>query len=367
MRIPFLDLTYQTEVVLKDFLRRVQELAHCNQFIGGDSVEKFERSFAQYCGTKHCVALNSGTDGLRLALLAAGIRSRDEVITTPFSFVATSEAINQVGKLILADIDSETFTLSPAAVQEKINERTKVLLPVHTFGLPAPMMELQVLSERNGLKLIEDACQAHGSAIFNQRVGSFGELASFSFYPTKNLGAFGDAGAVTCNNEATAERIRRLRNHGQVAPYQHEEEGYNSRMDSLQSALLDLKLRFLGEWNDWRRRLAKVYRQELADVGEVQFQKELPNYRHCYHLLGALVEERPKLVQCLVGLGIETQVIYPTPIHLLEAYRHLNHRRGDFPNAEKVCQKVLCFPLYPGMSEGQAVEVARVVRHFYGG
>lgn len=367
MRTPFLNLSYQTQAVLGDFLRRARELADLNQFIGGDTVREFEESFARYCGSAFCVSLNSGTDGLRLALLAAGVRPGDEVITSPFTFIATTEAVSQTGKLILADVDLETFTLSPETVEQQITERTRVVLPVHIFGLPAPMMELIFLSQRNGLVVIEDACQAHGARIFGQKVGSFGQSAAFSFYPSKSLGAFGDAGAVTSSDERVDARIRSLRNHGQVGQYEHVEEGFNSRMDSLQSALLTEKLKLLDEWIEWRRRLAKIYRQELAAVEGIRFQQEPDNYRHSYSLLGALVERRSQLIEYLAGREIETRIVYPTPIHLLAAYRHLNSPSGRFANAELLCERILCFPAYPGMPEEQACDVARAIRHFYEG
>ncbi len=368
MRISFLDLSRQTEVVLDDFLARVQEIAEKNQFVGGAPVREFERRFAAYCGVRHCVALNSGTDGLRLALLAAGVDSDDEVITSPFTFIATTEVISQTGRLVLADIESETFNLSVEAVESGITGRSKVVLPVHIFGLPAPMGAILELAERHDLMVIEDACQAHGAAIGEQKVGSFGQSAAFSFYPSKNLGAFGDSGAVTSNDESVAERIRRLRNHGEVVgQYEHQEEGYNSRMDALQAAVLGLKLGFLEDWVRTRRQLAVLYQDRLSDLGAVRFQKEPDNCRHSYYLVAARVDRRSELVNHLTQLGIETKIIYPTPIHLLPAYRHLNYKRGDFPNAEIVCQEVLCFPAYPGMTQDQVLEVADAIEEFYVG
>lgn len=367
MKIPFLDLSYQTQAVLEDFLCHARGLAEQRQFVGGQPVEQFESAFARYCGARFCVAMNSGTDALRLALIAGGVGPGDEVITSPFTFIATAEAITQTGRLVLADIDPETFTVAPKEVESKLTTRTKVLLPVHIFGLPAPVVELRALAARRGLIVIEDACQAHGAAIGKQKVGSFGQSAAFSFYPTKNLGAFGDAGALTTDAESVAERVRRLRNHGQVGPYEHDEEGFNSRMDALQSVLLSLKLRFLEEWVQQRRRLAAVYRQELGGVDSVRFQKEPENYRHAYHLLAAIVERRAQLIEHLTARGVETRIVYPQPLHLLKAYRHLLYGPGDFPQAESVCEKVLCFPLYPGMTETQVLEAARAVRSFYAG
>lgn len=367
MKVPFLDLSFQTQAILEEFLSRTRDLASRNEFIGGEAIAVFETTFARYCSSRFAVGLNSGTDALRLALIACGLKSEDEVITSPFTFVATAETVSQTAKLVLADVDPETFNIHPETVEPKISERTRAVLPVHIFGLPAPMLELIFLAQRNRLLLIEDACQAHGSKIYNQRVGSFGLAAAFSFYPTKNLGAFGDAGAVTTNDEAVAIRVRQLRNHGQVGHYQHDEEGFNSRMDALQSVVLNLKLRCLDSWIEQRRRLAAIYRDRLKSVGEIRFQKEPENFQHAYYLLAARVQRREALIRHLAGAGIETKIVYPTPVHLLNAYRHLNHRRGDFPNVEALCEEVLCFPLYPGMSEETVGYVADAIRKFYGG
>ena len=367
MRVPFLDLTRQTQSVLEEFLLSVRKLAKQNRFIGGAPVREFEETFATYCGVPYCVAVNSGTDGLRLALIGAGVRPQDEVITSPFTFAATTEAISQSGKLVLADIDPETFTLSTEAVKERLTDKTKVVLPVHIFGLPAAMEKFVPFCQRNGLTIVEDACQAHGAEIRGRKVGSFGQSASFSFYPTKNLGGFGDGGAVTSQSEAVSFRIRRLGNHGEVKRYKHAEEGFNSRMDTFQAIALKLKLKFLDQWIEQRRSLAKLYHQELQSVDEVQFQKEPAGCFHTYYVVAARVKRRSQLANYLADLGIETRVIYPTPIHLLEAYSYLNHHPGDFPAAEKLCQQVLCFPVYPGMAEADVLKVSCSVREFYAG
>ncbi len=368
IRIPFIDLTSQTRDVLPEFSAQVQELANCNRFIGGEPVENFESGFAAYCGASHCVALNSGTDALRLGLLASGIGSGDEVITTPFTFIATAEAISQTGaSLILADIEPDTFNLCPQAAERCISPRTKALLPVHIFGLPADMEKLTYLAHINRLSVFEDASQAQGAEIAGQRAGSLGGWAAFSFYPTKNLGAFGDAGALTCQDPQLARKVRLLRNHGQDGHYQHCCEGYNSRMDALQAALLSLKLARLEAWIEQRRTIAAIYREELNQVSGVRVQAEPQRYRHSYHIVAALVEKRDDLQRFLTSRGIETKVIYPTPIHLLQAYRHLDLPQGQLPVCEDVCRKVLCFPAYPGMSEEQAGEVARSIKGFYAG
>lgn len=366
-QIPFLDLSFQSHQVRGEFLEAADELVAGNQFIGGRAVSKFESDFAGLCGTQHCVALNSGTDALRLSLMAAGVGRDDEVITSPFTFIATAEAINQVGRLTLADVDPETFNLSPKAVEDGVSSRTRGIVPVHIFGLPADMQRLNAVAAGHDLVVIEDACQAHGASIEERKTGSLGDAAAFSFYPSKNLGAFGDAGAVTSSDEALAERVRLLRNHGQTELYTHVVEGFNSRMDALQARLLTLKLRHVEEWNEERRRLVEVYREELAGIDAVRFQRVPDGFRHVYHILAVLFEERDALVAHLRERGIDVRVIYPTPLHLMEAYRHLGLTRGDFPNAERICDEVLCLPLYPGLASESVARVAAEIRRFFEG
>ncbi len=366
-RIPFLELRPQTQAVAAEFLSAAQRLVEENQFIGGSPVAEFEQAFAGYCGEDcHCVALNSGTDALRLALLAWGISRQDEVITSPFTFIATAEAVSQTGRLVLADVDPETFTLSPASVDERAGPATRAVIPVHIFGLPADMPALLELAARRGWLLLEDACQAHGAAIGSRRAGVWGQAAAFSFYPSKNLGAFGDAGALVSRDAEVAEKVRLLRNHGQVAPYSHSIEGWNSRMDALQAVLLRLKLRHLDRWNDERRKLVETYRQCLAEVSEVRFQRVPDGYLHAYHLAAALAERRDELCRFLSRAGVETRVIYPVPVHLMAAYRALGYSRGDFPNCERICESVVCLPLWPGLQPGQVEEVCGLIRRFYG-
>ena len=365
VKVPFLDLSPQTKRVSSRYLSRLASLVENNRFIGGEPVSAFERSFANFCGTEFCVGLNSGTDALRLGLLAAGIGPEDEVVTSPFTFIATAEAINQTSRLKLADVDPETFTLSPDCVSECLSPATKAILPVHIFGLSAEMPRLLDLANRHDLLIIEDACQAHGAAIDGQRVGSFGLLGAFSFYPSKNLGAFGDAGAVTCNDPEVAERLRLLRNHGQIGPYRHGFEGYNSRLDSFQAEVLNLKLELVEEWNDQREELVAVYRRELEEVPEVWFQRIPPGYRHIYHVLAVLAERRSELVDFLLTKGIETRVIYPVPVHLNPAYEWLGLPEGSFPNAERVSDSVVCLPVYPGLTESQVLEVTSQIKQFY--
>ncbi|MEJ2146227.1 MAG: DegT/DnrJ/EryC1/StrS family aminotransferase [Acidobacteriota bacterium] len=364
--IPFLDLSFQSRQVRPEFLAAADELVAANRFIGGQAVSGFERDFADFCGVEHCVALNSGTDALRLALMAAGVQPDDEIITSPFTFIATGEAINQVARLVLADVDPETFNLSPKAVEHQVTRRTGAVVPVHIFGLPADMDRINAVAAARGLVVIEDACQAHGASIRGRMTGRLGNAAAFSFYPSKNLGAFGDAGAVTSSDGTIAEKVRLLRNHGQTELYTHIIEGFNSRMDALQARLLSLKLAHLEAWNAERRRLVDVYREELAGIDAIRFQRVPDGYRHAYHILAVLFEERDDLVAYLKERGIDIRVIYPTPLHLMEAYRNLGLSRGDFPNAERVCDEVLCLPLFPGLARESVVRVAQEIRRFFG-
>lgn len=366
MRIPFLDLTYQTQQVAAGFQNRISELVASNGFIGGAPVEDFESSFAGYCGARECVALNSGTDALRFALLAGGVGPEDEVITSPFTFIASAEVISQSGRLVLADVEPDTFTLSLESVKSRLSSRTRAVMPVHIFGLAADMEGFGGLAAERNVFIVEDACQAHGASIGGRRVGTFGASAGFSFYPSKNLGAFGDAGALTTDDPDIARHTRLLRNHGQVAPYAHDIEGYNSRMDTFQAAALRLKLELLEAWNDERRRLAGLYRAELSGLEEVRFQRVPDGYVHVYHILAILVERRDELKAFLAEQGIDSRIVYPTPVHRLGAYRSLGYGEGDLPNAERVSREVLCLPMYPGLESAQVREVCGSIRQFFG-
>lgn len=368
VRIPFIDLSPQTRAVADQFASAVRQLLLENRFIGGAPVEVFERRFADYCGSAHCVALNSGTDALRFAMLEAGVGEGDEVITSPFTFIATTETISQTGaQAVMADIDPQTYNLDPEALESRITARTKVILPVHIFGLPADMEKLHFLALQNGLQVIEDASQAHGAGIAGQRAGTFGRSAAFSFYPTKNMGAFGDAGALTCNDAETAEKVRLMRNHGQDGYYTHRFEGYNSRMDALQAALLNLKLDHVEDWIEERRRIVSLYREGLADLPQIRFQAEPQRFRHCYHIAAALAERRDELIRALLEKGIEAKVVYPIPLHLQRACAHWGYQKGEFPVAEQVSENVICLPVYPGLAESRVHEVVEAVREFYAG
>ena len=365
MKIPYLDLSYQTGKVAEDFFKELRSLVDSNQFIGGNRVSDFEKAFADYCGTGFCVAVNSGTDALRIALLAVGVGPDDEVITSPFTFIATAEAVSQTGRLVLADIDPETFTLDPESVRERVNTATRAILPVHIFGLVSDMPGLQRIADENNLSLVEDACQSHGASIQGRRAGSIGNAGAFSFYPSKNLSAFGDAGAVTCNSPELAEKIFMLRNHGQTGPYVHALEGFNSRMDTIQSTVLSLKMRYLDEWNQWRCDLAGIYREGLGDIEEIKLQRVPAGYEHAYHIAAFLCKDRDNLSAWLKEKGVDTRVVYPTPLHLMKAYEHLGFEKGAFPVTERVCEQVLCLPVYPGMPKENAQSIVGLIHGYY--
>lgn len=365
MKIPYLDVSYQTGQVAEDFFKELRSLVDGNQFIGGNRISDFEKAFADYCETGFCVAVNSGTDALRIALLAVGVGPDDEVITSPFTFIATAEAVSQTGRLVLADIDPETFTLDPESVRERVNTATRAILPVHIFGLVSDMPGLQRIADENNLSLVEDACQSHGASIQGRRAGSIGNAGAFSFYPSKNLSAFGDAGAVTCNSPELAEKISMLRNHGQTGSYVHALEGFNSRMDTIQSTVLSLKMRYLDEWNQWRCDLAEIYREGLGDIEEIKFQRVPAGYGHAYHIVAFLSEDRDNLSAWLKEKGADTRVVYPTPLHLMKAYEHLGFEQGAFPVTERVCEQVLCLPVYPGMPKENAHSIVGLIRGYY--
>jgi dTDP-4-amino-4,6-dideoxygalactose transaminase len=353
-------------------------------------VEKFEADFSAFCGTTSCVSVSSGTDALRFALIAAGIRHGDAVITTPHTFIATAEAITQAGALPeFVDIDARSGNLDPHKLEEFLEHGCRMdadtgraisrrsgrtvsgIIPVHLYGQMADMDRILAVARRFNLKVVEDACQAHGAAYFSQqdhgwkRAGSTGDAAAFSFYPSKNLGACGEAGAVTTNDETIAATVRMLRDHGQNEKYMHAIEGYNGRLDALQAGILSLKLRHLPRWTELRREHARRYGQLLQATPEIQRPEELPYGHGVYHLYVVRVQDRETLQRELAHAGIGTGVHYPTPLHLQKAYAWLGYVQGDFPVAERVAAEVLSLPMYPQLTSEQQDRVAEALRgHF---
>ncbi len=386
--IPLVDLVTQ-HAELEEELVSIFRNALCTAgFIGGPMVEAFEREFAQFCGTEHCVGVGSGTDALRFALIAAGVSPGDSVLTVPNTFIATTEAISQAGAWPeFVDIDERTYNLDPGKLREYLETRcardrdtgqpvslrtrrpVSAIIPVHLYGQTADMDPILEIAERYKLIVVEDACQAHGAEYFSKKenrwkkAGSMGRAAAFSFYPGKNLGACGEAGAVTTNDEEIARKVRMLRDHGQAQKYLHEMEGYNGRLDAIQAGVLAVKLRHLAKWNEQRRERACRYDELFADAeGTVILPHEPSWSRPVYHLYVVRVADRERLQKDLAAAGIGTGIHYPVPLHLAKAYEGLGFRPGDFPVAEQAASQVLSLPMFPHLSpEQQECVVACVV------
>jgi dTDP-4-amino-4,6-dideoxygalactose transaminase len=360
--IPLLDLAAQYRQLKPELDAAIEAVLNSGKYVLGPAVESFERDFAVYCGAGHAVGLNSGTSALHVALLAAGVRQGDEVITVPFTFVATVATIEHAGaRPVLVDIDPEYYTIDPAALERAITPRTRAIVPVHLFGQPADMRAVLDIARRHRLVVIEDACQAHGSEYEGRRVGSLGDIGCFSFYPTKNLGAFGEGGAAVTSNPEYAESMRLLRSWGERQRYEHSLRAFNYRMDGLQGAILGVKLGQLERWIAARRSHAAMYSQLLDDTA-IHIPRERPGVRHVYHAYSIRVSHRDAWRAHLGDNGIQTAVHYPIPVHLQPAYRDLGYAAGDFPVSERVSQEILSIPLFPEMTPSQIESVASVLR-----
>ncbi len=356
--IPIADLKAQYHAIKAEIDRAISNVLESSQFILGQEVAAFEDEFAAYCGAPHGVGLNSGTSALHLALLAAGVGPGDEVITVPFTFVATVAAIIYAGaRPVFVDIEPASFTIDVNRIESAITARTKAILPVHLYGQCADMDPIVNLARRRGLVVIEDAAQAHGAQYKGRRAGSLGDLACFSFYPGKNLGAYGEAGAVVTNHAEYNRVVRMLRDWGGEKKYVHSLKGYNYRMEGMQGAILRVKLRHLEAWTEARRRHAAAYRRLLGPAG-VQIPCEMPYNRHVYHVYAIRTPQRAGLQAALEAAGIQTAIHYPIPVHLQPAYSDLGYRRGDFPVSERAADEVLSVPIYPEMTDEQAGIVA---------
>jgi dTDP-4-amino-4,6-dideoxygalactose transaminase len=332
----------------------------------GEELERFEEEFALFCNTKYAIGVANGSDALILALIACEIGEGDEVITVPNTFIATTEAITHVGgKIVFADIDPKTYTIDISKIEEKINERTKAIIPIHLYGQPADMDPIIELAKKYNLKVIEDAAQAHGAEHEGEKVGSIGDVGCFSFYPGKNLGAYGDAGIITTNNEEIAKKIKLLRNHGSIKKYEHEIEGYSSRLDNLQAAILRVKLKYLNKWNDMRRRNAKKYNELLSSIDGVITPYEADYAKHVYHLYVIRTENRDKLREELRSKDIATGIHYPIPLHLQAAYKYLGYEYGDFPVTEECSQEILSLPMFTELSEDQIEEIVKLIKKYF--
>jgi dTDP-4-amino-4,6-dideoxygalactose transaminase len=355
MKIPFVDLK-SLHREIKDDLREVFDRVLDNStFVLGPEVQRFEQEFAAYCGTEHCVAVNTGTAAIHLALAALSIGPGDEVITVPHTFIATAEAITAVGaKPVFIDINPVSFTMDPSLLEAAITRKTRAIIPVDLYGQVADMDPILEIANRHGIPVIEDACQAHGAEYRGRKAGAFGVAGCFSFYPGKNLGACGEGGAVTTNDAELAQRIRLWRDHGSSKRYEHIFPGLNMRMEGIQGGILSVKLKYLDRWNDQRRQAASAYDKALADT-DIEVPTEMDYGRHVYHLYVIQSENRDALRQQLSDAGIESGLHYPTPLHLQEAYRFLGYKQGDFPVTERVKSRILSLPMYPGI-DPKAVE-----------
>lgn len=367
MAVPLIDIKAQYLELKGEIDKALKEVLEESNFILRERVSQFETELARYCDTRYAIGVASGTDALVLVLDAWGISEGDEVITSPFTFFATAEAIMRVGaKPVFVDIDRSTFNIRPEAIETAITMRTKAIIPVHLFGQVADMDTVKEIAQTNNLLVLEDACQAIGSTYKGKKTGSLGDAAAFSFFPTKNLGGAGDGGAVTTNDEKLAEELKILRVHGSKKKYFHEKLGYNSRLDALQAVILSVKIKKLDEWNEKRRWLARLYKKGLKEL-PIELPGEAGYAYHVYHLYVVRVPEgkRNELKAFLSARGIGCGVYYPLPLHLQNACKRYGYSSGSLPEAERASEEALALPMFPQMTESQAGEVLETVRSFY--
>src|SRR4030066_608182 len=351
-KISLVDLKAGFEPIKDEVMRAIESVfSHMNLYIG-PNVQALEEEFASYCGAKYAIGVGSGTEALHLALLSCGVGKGSEVITSPNTFFATVEAIAYTGaKPVFVDIDPFTYTIDSSLIEGKISSKTKAIIPVHMYGQSADMKPILELSKKYGLKVIEDACQAHGAEYHNKKCGSIGDAGCFSFYFTKNLGGYGEGGMVVTNNHDIAEKVRLFRNHGHKSKYEHSVMGYNNRLDELQAAILRIKLKYLDSYNEKRREIAKKYNALLENT-PLSLPKEADNRKHVYHLYVVRINERDELQEYLNERGISTGIHYKVPIHLQEACKQYNYKPGDIPQVEKACGEILSLPIYPELKDG---------------
>ena len=364
MRIEFNDLRPQHQDLRAEIDAALGQVLDDGWFVLGKQGEAFEREFANYCGVAHCLGVGSGTEAIHLALLACGVQLDDDVVTSSLTAVPTASAISFAGaRPVFVDVDPRTFTMDPSKLEAAITPRTKAILPVHLYGQVADMDPIVEIGRRHGIPVIEDACQAHGAEYRGHRTGSLATMGTFSFYPTKNLGACGDAGAVTTDDPGLADRLRLLRNYGQRKRYYHESKGFNSRLDEMQAAILRVKLHHLNQWNEIRRSKASLYDSLLKGV-VTPWQADYA--RHIYHLYVIRSRQRDKLQSYLADQGIGTLIHYPVPVHLQEAYADLGLRTGSLPATEECAREILSLPLYPELPDEQIAQVAEAINRFDG-
>jgi dTDP-4-amino-4,6-dideoxygalactose transaminase len=364
--VPYLDLGEQYRALRTEVLRALEDICESTRFAQGPATSEFEAKFAAYCGVDHCVSLNSGTSALHLALRCLDVGPGDEVVTVSMTFIATAWAVSYVGATpVFVDVDPVRRTLNPEKLEAAITPRTKAIIPVHLYGMPAEMDRIMSMAERRGLPVIEDAAQAHGAKYRGKRVGQSGQIACFSFYPSKNLGAYGEGGALITNDQSIAQRARSLRDHAQSQKYFHDEIGYNYRMESFQAAVLSIKLNHLGAWNSARIDRARYYTELLKD-SSYKLPAHLSDSESVWHCYVIETPERDRVHSALQDAGIQTAVHYPVPIHLQKAYAHLGYQSGDLPVTETLCQQCLSLPIYPELSKEKISRVASVLLDLQG-
>ncbi len=372
MNIPFVDLKAQYLSIKSEIDQAIQKVINDTAFINGKYVKEFEENFASILGRKYCVGVGNGTDALFIALKILGIGEGDKVIAPANSFIATSEAITMTGaEVVFVDVDPKTYNISPEKIEERIlgmspeqRVRLKAIIPVHLFGHPADMDNILDIAKRYNLFVIEDAAQAHLAEYKGKKVGTFGDIACFSFYPAKNLGAYGDAGAILTDNEELAIKARMFANHGRIEKYNHEFEGINSRMDGIQGAILNVKLKYLPKWTEMRRKLAFLYTKLLAEYEAISVPIEAEYAKHVYHLYVIRIKERDKLREYLRSKGIATGIHYPVALPNLKAYKYLGHKPSDFPVSSKYQHEVLSLPMYPELKEVQIHYIVNCIKEF---
>jgi dTDP-4-amino-4,6-dideoxygalactose transaminase len=368
MQVPFLDLKVQYRQIEAELKPVLEEIMANGAFIGGPQVAAFENEFAAFCGVRHCVGLSSGTDALRFALIAAGVGPGDEVITVPNTFIATTEAIAQAGATpVFVDIDPNTCCIDIEQIQHRITPMTRAVVPVHLYGQSADMDPVLQIARQHQLVVIEDACQAHGALYKGRLAGSMGIAGCFSFYPGKNLGAFGDAGAVVTDDDKLAQTMRMLREHGQSRKYYHDMEGYTGRLDAIQAAVLRIKLRRLADWNRARRNHAARYNELLSDIPGVAAVQEAEFAQSVYHLFVILVADRDGLQAYLAERGVGTGLHYPLPLHLQKAYTRMGLKKGDFPVSEGIAERLLSLPMYAELTPEQVEYVVACIKDYFNG
>ena len=366
MKVPFNDLHLQYQTIKEEIDSAIESVIASSAFIRGPFVDRFEKNFSSLMGVDKCISCANGTDALYIAMRALGVKPGDEVIVPAHSWISTSETVSQTGAtVVFCDTDSETFTIDTSLIEEKITDKTVGIIPVHLFGQPADMAAIMKIADAHSLWVIEDCAQAHLATVSQQVVGSFGDAATFSFYPGKNLGAMGDAGAIITNKQDLAEQMAMFARHGGLEKGQHKIEGINSRLDGIQAAILNVKMKYLKQWTAKRQAIAATYTEQLANLDELTLPTVASSREHVWHLYVIKAKKRDELRSFLASRGIQTVINYPTSLPFLEAYKYLNHTEADFPNAYQNQCRILSLPIFPEMTERQVTYVCENIQDFF--